>query len=229
MLSYRHAFHAGNHADIRLFNADKKPASLQQFTDMVLSFNNSNQISLYPGSPKVAEYYLRKTDQLRLFELHPSDANILSQNFSHSKQTKIINDDGFKGIKALLPPTTKRGITIIDPPYEDKQDYQRVVNTIENSLKRFSTGTYLVWYPLLPKSEPKLMVSALQKQTTNWLNVTLSVHNAPKEGFGMYGSGLFIINPPWTLPNTLKEALPYLTELLAQDKEASYHLEYEIN
>jgi 23S rRNA (adenine2030-N6)-methyltransferase len=280
MLSYRHAFHAGNHADIlkhytfslvldyfnqkdkpycvidthagtgmyalnavfsqknkefetgisHLINAKNQPNSVQEFTNMVQSFNTANHTNLYPGSPKIAAHYLRKNDKLHLFELHPNDYKILTKNFSEtSKQTKIIMGDGFDGIKAILPPTAKRAITIIDPPYEDKKDYQRVVNSIQESLKRFSTGTYIVWYPLLVRPEPEKMVSALRQQANNWLNVTLSVNGIPKEGFGMFGSGLLIINPPWTLPNALKESLPYLTELLGQDNNAEYQLEYEIN
>ena len=280
MLSYRHAFHAGNHADIlkhytfslvldyfnqkdkpycvidthagagmyalnavfsqknkefdtgisHLLSAKNQPNSVQAFTNMVKSFNTADHTNLYPGSPKVAAYYLKKNDQLRLFELHPNDYKILTKNFSkNSKQTKIFMGDGFNGVKAILPPTTKRAITIIDPPYEDKQDYERVVNSIQDSLKRFSTGTYIVWYPLLARPEPEKMVSVLRQQANNWLNVTLSVNTAPKEGFGMFGSGLFIINPPWILPNALKESLPYLTELLGKDNNAGYQLEYEID
>ena len=280
MLSYRHAFHAGNHADIlkhytfslvlayfnqkdkpycvidshagagmyalnaefpqknkefdtgisHLLTAKNQPESIQQFTDMVQSFNNDIEVNLYPGSPKVAAHYLRKKDQLRLFELHPNDYKLLAENFSeNSKQTKIVMGDGFSGIKAILPPTTKRGIIIMDPPYEDKQDYQRVISSIQESLKRFSTGTYIIWYPLLARPEPEQMVSALRQHASNWLNVTLCISATPKEGFGMFGSGLFIINPPWSLPNTLKESLPYLTELLAQDENALYQLEYDIS
>lgn len=281
MLSYRHAFHAGNHADILkhyvlslaldYFNKKDKPycvvdthagagmyalnsdfsqknkefetgisrllstqaptQSLANFFAMVQSFNAPKTLTLYPGSPKVAEYYLRAKDQLRLFELHPTDHAILESNFTNKgKQTKVEKKDGFIGLKSYLPPTTKRGLVIIDPPYEDKQDYQHVVNTIQDSLKRFQTGTYLVWYPLLQKPEPLQMTAALQKlQNNNWLNVTLQIEKPSKDGFGMFGSGLFIINPPWTLPKTLTESLPFLSELLAQDETAAHQLTFEMN
>lgn len=280
MLSYRHAFHAGNHADIlkhytfslvldyfnqkdkpycvvdthagagmyalnsdfaqknkefntgisHLLAAKNPPVSVKSFIEMVQSFNTDSQVSLYPGSPKIADYYCRKKDQLRLLELHPNDYKILLENFGgNSKQTKIVMADGFNGVNAFLPPSTNRGITIIDPPYEDKQDYQRVINTIHECLKRFSTGTYIIWYPLLSRAEPNEMTAALGEFASNWLHTTLSVSSVPEEGFGMFGSGLFVINPPWTLPNTLKETLPYLTDLLAQDDNASFQLEFNIN
>jgi 23S rRNA (adenine2030-N6)-methyltransferase len=282
MLSYRHAFHAGNHADIlkhytlsivldyynqkdkpycvidthsgagmyalnsdyseknmefktgisRLVLAHSLPVSLTKFVAMVQSFNLPEKLNLYPGSPKVSEYFLRANDQLRLFELHPSDYNILLDNFGSrkSKQTKIELQDGYAGMKACLPPSTKRGIAIIDPPYEEKQDYHRVVSAIQDGLKRFSTGTHIIWYPLLPKPEPQQMISALRElQVSNWLNVTLKVAKPSKDGFGMFGSGLFILNPPWTLPKTLQESLPYLTKVLGQDESASHSLEFEIS
>lgn len=280
MLSYRHAFHAGNHADILkhyvlslvldYFNKKDKPycvvdthagagmyalnsdfsqknkefetgisrllstqpptESLANFFAMVQSFNAPKELMLYPGSPKVSEYFLRTKDQLRLFELHPSDHAILENNFTNKgKQTKIEKKDGFVGIKACFPPTSKRGLVIIDPPYEDKQDYQHVVNAVQDGLKRFQTGTYMVWYPLLQKPEPQNMVSALRElQENNWLNVTLKVTKPSKDGFGMFGSGIYIINPPWNLPKMLDESLPFLTKLLGQDESASHQLTFEI-
>ncbi len=280
MLSYRHAFHAGNHADIlehyifslvldyfnqkdkpycvidthagagiynldstfsqknsefdsgiaRLFSAQDAPNSLATFIDMVQSFNQDENLKAYPGSPKIAEYFLRAHDKLRLFELHTSDHQLLTENFKNkSHQTKIEMQDGFIGIKSCLPPHTKRGIVMIDPPYEDKYDYERVVSTIKGSLKRFATGTYIIWYPLLQRSEPLQMVGALkQLNEKNWLNMSLNVGQPSTEGFGMFGSGLFIINPPWVLPKTLEATLPYLSNLLRQDDGASYTLESEI-
>lgn len=282
MLSYRHAFHAGNHADIlkhyifsvvldyfnekdkhycvidthagaglyqlsneyaqknkefetgisRLISAQSLPISLTTFTTMVQSFNVAKGLNYYPGSPKIAQYFLRPNDQLRLFELHPNDFKTLQDNFStkNAVKTTIEMQDGFKGLKACLPPSTKRGIIIIDPPYEEKQDYQRVVQAIQDSLNRFSTGTYLIWYPLLQRSEPAEMVDSLcQLNKNNWLNVTLEVKNPSIEGFGMFGSGIFIINPPWILPKTLEESLPHLKRLLGQDGTASTSLEFNIN
>lgn len=281
MLSYRHAFHAGNHADIlkhytfslildyfnqkdkpyhvidthagagmyaiqsdfsqknmefetgvsRLLKATQLPESLERFVAMVQSFNSSLSFDFYPGSPKVAEYFLRSNDKLRLFELHPNEYKILSNNFNENKkkQTQILLRDGFQGLKACLPPSTKRGIVIIDPPYEQKQDYQQVVTTIQDSLKRFASGCYIIWYPLLAREEPQQMVNTLRGlDAPNWLNVTLQITNA-SDDIGMYGSGLYIINPPWTLPKSLQESLPMLTKLLAKDENASHQLTYEIN
>ncbi len=280
MLSYRHAFHAGNHADVlkhyvlglvlnhaklkdkpfwyidthagagmyslkegyatqnaehtdgiaKLLDAQNLPESLAAFVAQIKSFNHSDVLKLYPGSPSIAHDLLRADDRMRLFELHPNDCKLLLENFrGQGKQTRIEMQDGFDGIKACLPPPPRRAVVLIDPPYEDKQDYQRVVKCIKDSLVRFSTGTYIVWYPLLQRSEPLDMVEGLRKlNPENWLNVSMSIEAPSIEGFGMYGSGLFIINPPWTLPVTLAEAMPVLTQLLALDETAAYILESQI-
>lgn len=281
MLSYRHAFHAGNHADVlkhyvfslvldyfnqkdkpyyvidthagagiyaiksdysqknmefetgisHLLQANSLPTSLARYISMVRSFNQNEAFEFYPGSPKVAEYFLRANDKLRLFELHPNEYQILLNHFNNdkNKQSQISLQDGFQGVKACLPPPTKRGIVIIDPPYEQKQDYQHVVTTIQDSLKRFATGCYIIWYPLLQREEPGEMVDALQSlNRSNWLNVTLQIMS-PSADIGMYGSGLYIINPPWTLPVLLDESLPILAKLMAKDAGASYQVVYEIS
>ncbi len=279
MLSYRHAFHAGNHADVlkhyvlglvlkhtkqkdkpfwyidthagagmyslsegyatqnaefedgidKLITADNLPKPLADFVNQIKSFN-TDAVNLYPGSPLIAQDLLRADDKMRLFELHPNDCKLLIQNFSgQGKQVKIEMQDGFAGIKACLPPPPRRAMVLIDPPYEDKQDYQRVVNCIKDSLARFATGTYIVWYPLLQRPEPAEMIEELLAlHIPNWLHVAMTIEAPSPEGYGMYGSGLFIINPPWTLPNILTETMPILTQLLALDDTAGYVLESQI-
>ena len=279
MLSYRHAFHAGNHADVlkhyvlslvldyfnqktapywmidthagagiygldstfakkngefedgiaRLFAAESLPKSLADFVALIKSCN-ANNLHFYPGSPKIAEHFLRAGDKLRLFELHPSDCKLLLENFSHKgRQTKIEMQDGFAGIKACLPPPTKRGVVLIDPPYELKSDYSRVVDCLKDSLKRFATGTYLVWYPLLQRSEPTEMIKQLLALNTDYLQVEMTVQAPSIEGYGMHGSGMLIVNPPYTLPKLLDETLPILTQLLALDETADFSVKYKIS
>ncbi|MBX9675559.1 MAG: 23S rRNA (adenine(2030)-N(6))-methyltransferase RlmJ [Methylotenera sp.] len=276
MLSYRHAYHAGNHADVlkhyvlsvvldyfnqkaapywyidthagagmyalngefaqknvefetgiaRLMDAKNFTHHLSQFIDCVQSFNSENKLNFYPGSPQIAAHYLRAEDKMRLFELHPNDYKLLTENFfQQGRQTKVALQDGFTGIKACLPPPTKRAVVLIDPPYELKEDYQRVVNCIEDSLKRFATGTYLIWYPLLQRPEPAQMLANLKKfHPKNWLSIELNVQSPSENGYGMHGSAMFIINPPYVLPDLLNEAMPILTDLLSADDTANYQL-----
>lgn len=279
MLSYRHAFHAGNHADVlkhyvlglvldymnqkdkpywyidthagagmysltegyatqngefeqgisKLISADNLPQPLADFVAHIKRFN-TNTLDFYPGSPMVAQDFLRADDKMRLFELHPSDCKLLIENFrGQGKQVKVEMQNGFSGIKSCLPPPPRRAAVLIDPPYEDKQDYQYVVNMIKECLTRFATGTYMIWYPILQRPEPSEMIEDLMHlDLPNWLHVEMTIHTPSIEGFGMHGSGLFIVNPPWTLPNILNETMPVLTQLLALDDTANYTLNYKI-
>ena len=286
MLSYRHAFHAGNHADVlkhfvfalvldyfqqkdkpfcvvdthagaglyaldsgyaaqnaefesgiaKLYNASDLPESLKNYIGFIKKLNENKVLKLYPGSPLIAQHFLRRDDKLRLFELHPSDYKLLLENFrgqnfsGQGRQTKIEMFDGFAGLKSCLPPASKRGMVLVDPPYELKEDYAHVVNALKDSFARFATGTYIVWYPLLQRPEPTQMIEKLKHlQVNNWLNVTLFVQAPSDEGFGMFGSGLFMVNPPWTLPKKLEETMPYLTNALAQDDSAEFTLESQIS
>lgn len=281
MLSYRHAFHAGNHADVlkhfvlmqvlAYTNQKDKPywyidthagagmyqlttgyaaqnaefesgiaplwhqntltQTLNDFVALIRTFNPDGKLTYYPGSPSIAQSLARASDKIRLFELHPNDCKILLENFKgKDRAVKIERLDGFSGIKAILPPPTRRAVVLIDPPYEEKQDYQRVITCIKQSLERFATGTYLIWYPQLQRPEPGSMLQQLHKlDLKNWLHVSLSIEAPAADGFGMFGSGMFVINPPWTLAKILEESLPQLVELLGKDSQARFNLDYEIN
>jgi 23S rRNA (adenine2030-N6)-methyltransferase len=294
MLSYRHAFHVGNHADVlkhlvliqvlkhaaqkdkpfwyidthagagmyaldkgfalqnteydsgisRLWDASDLPVAVADYVALVKKFNpghvaDHSKPKRYPGSPAIAYDLARQAnrdqDRLRLFELHPNDCKLLGQAFRElghapaSKKVMIDMADGFAGIKALLPPPPRRAVVLIDPPYEEKQDYVRVVDMVKDSLQRFSTGTYIVWHPMLSRPEPQKMIDKLKSlPLKNWLHVTLSIQAPSLDGFGMYGSGLFIINPPWNLPEILAQTMPSLVKMLGQDNDAGFTLDYQI-
>ena len=214
----------------RLWSADDLPAPLADYVSLIKRLNSDHTLRNYPGSPQVALALLRREDKARLFELHPADAKLLRQRFKDAgRQVAIESTDGFAGLKALLPPPPRRAVVLIDPPYEEKQDYQRVVKAMEDSLQRFATGTYILWYPLLQRPEPLQMLERLARLAPkSWLHVSLTVQRPSLDGFGMYGSGLFLINPPWTLPALLAETMPYLVERLRLDDGAGYRLEHHI-
>jgi len=281
MLSYRHAFHAGNHADVlkhfievqllrylaqkdkpfwyidthagagcyaldsgyaaqnaeyeggiaRLWQRDDLPAALAEYVELVKRLNPDGQLKLYPGSPLVALELVREQDRMRLFELHPSDSEILRENFAgREAQVLIQAADGFGALKALLPPPPRRALVLIDPPYEDKQDYRRVVEALREGLKRFANGIYAVWYPQLQRAEARQLPEQLkQLPLKSWLHVALSVQAPSEDGFGMHGSGMFIVNPPWILHSVLQEAMPYLAQHLGQGEGTGYTLEHQKN
>nr|WP_034332890.1 23S rRNA (adenine(2030)-N(6))-methyltransferase RlmJ [Herbaspirillum sp. B39] len=291
MLSYRHAFHAGNHADVlkhmviiqlmrylgqkdpaymvidthagagvyaldgdyasknaeyetgiaKLWDRKDLPAMVKEYVDLVRSLNPSGKMRYYPGSPYCAEKTMREQDRLRLFEMHPSEVKVLEDNFrkleahaaaqgqrpaARGKRVMVYRGDGFQGLKALLPPPSRRGLVLIDPPYEDKRDYTHVAQVLADALTRFPTGTYAVWYPVLQRNESRQLPERLKRLgAKSWLNVTLAIHGPAPDGFGLHNSGMFILNPPWTLEAQLKEVMPYLIEVLGVDDSAEYVLE----
>ena len=277
MLSYRHAFHAGNHADVlkhlvlvqllryfnlkdkpywfidthagagassltrgyatqvaeykdgiaRLWTRDDMPEAVQDYVGIVRSENRDAALRHYPGSPRIALALARESDRLRLFELHSSDCPLLERNLAEAgKRVLIQHGDGLAGLKALLPPPPRRALTLIDPSYEVKADYQHVVQALRDALTRFPTGCYVLWYPLLSRIEAQKLPERLRKlPASGWLDVTLRVKAASPDGIGMHGSGLFVINPPYTLRATLQSGMPWLARVLAQDDGAGFTLD----
>lgn len=278
MLSYRHAFHAGNHADVLkhfilycvldYFNRKDKPywyidthggagvydlggneaQKVGEYRDGIARLRAGGgslpetlaaftahlarmlpESGLYAGSPCWAQSLLRPGDAMRLFELHPADYALLADNvraWGAGRRAQVRQEDGFKGLSALLPPPPRRAVVLIDPPYEQKQDYARVVQTLKDALARFAPGCYLVWYPCLNRAESIMLPEKLAKLLPeNHLRAELHVHAPRADGFGMHGSGMLVFNPPYLLERQLREALPELVRLLGRDTSAHWVLE----
>lgn len=278
VFSYRHGFHAGNHADVlkhvvlvqllahmaakekafsfvdthagagsyslgsdfarrksefetgigRLWNAGGLPAALEAYLAQVRALNRDGRLHFYPGSPQIALQMTRPQDRLQLFELHSSESEVLQAYFGKAdRRVTVRAADGFAGLKSALPPPSRRGLVLIDPSYEDKQDYHRVLDAMRDAQQRFATGIYAVWYPLVQRSESHRMAAGLEKAAGgDWLNASLKVCAPPEDGLGLYGSGMFVFNPPWNLEGALQETLPALARLLGQDGSASYKLKF---
>jgi 23S rRNA (adenine2030-N6)-methyltransferase len=211
----------------RLWNRKGLPPAAVDYVEFVKMLNPDGVLRHYPGSPWLASQLLRESDRLRLYELHSTDLKLLQECFKTAGRQITVNAaDGFAGLKAILPPPPRRALVLIDPSYETRDDYVNVVKGLQEALKRFATGTYAVWYPMLNKLESRKLPGRLKNLgAANWLHVTLEVSAPSKEGFGMNGSGMFIINPPWTLEKKLHETLPKLTEILARDAGAKFTLE----
>lgn len=220
--------------------------ALDDYLDLIAGFNPSGSLRVYPGSPFVMQTLMRteSRDRLKLFELHPTDSRTLTANIGQleaGRQVVVIRQDGFEGLKPLLPPPpsttgSKRAMVLIDPSYEIKSDYVKVSACIQECVHRFPTGTYLVWYPIIPRPEahalPKKLRTIATQTRKPWLHATLSIKTAKTiretDGThtrpGLTASGMFILNPPHTLEASMKEALPLLVKLLGQDRTAAYTL-----
>ncbi len=208
----------------RLQGCDDLPPVLQEYLDLVKACNNKGEWTLYPGSPEIIRRTIRAEDRMRLFELHPTDHDLLAEHFDRDRQAKIFKSDGFAALKALLPPPTKRGLIFMDPPYEIKSDYAKVITALEEGMSRFAEGVYVVWYPILTRGDHIPLVESMRALSDKTLNVSITVQEPDERGFGMLGSGLCVINPPWVLKEKLQNILPYLVDALAQFDGAHYEL-----
>ena len=274
MLSYRHAFHAGNFADVlkhavlanileyitrkdkgytyidshsgagmyqlkeefaqktgeykqgiaKLINENDIPEPLEEYISLIQSFNDEKQLELYPGSPAVAKEFSRRQDSAHLFDLHSTDINHLTQFCERWNKSHVKQSDGYQGILSLLPPPSRRGVVLIDPPYELKEDYSKAVKTITSAYKKFATGTYILWYPVVKRELiDKMAVQFKESDVKNLLQVEFCMQ-ADTDSYGMTGTGLFIVNPPWLLTQQLEEILPYLKTKIGSN-QSSYSLQ----
>jgi 23S rRNA (adenine2030-N6)-methyltransferase len=269
MLSYRHAFHAGNFADVlkhsaltlvleymtrkekgfsyidshsgagmyqlsddyaqktgeykdgieKLITADDIPEALMPYIDLVKELNSAEQeLTIYPGSPGVAKQFMRRQDSANLFELHPTDIQHLTEFCQRWRKSHVHQSDGYQGVLGLIPPPSRRSVVLIDPPYELKEDYRKAVNTIVKAYKKFTSGTYILWYPVVKRE----LVDKMQAQFTdsdvkNLLQVEYC-QAADTDEYGMTGTGLFIVNPPWQLAQQMSEILPFMKEKLGTEQ-----------
>jgi 23S rRNA (adenine2030-N6)-methyltransferase len=274
VLAYRHAFHAGNHADVlkhvvlvavlrhmaakekgyrlidthagaggyslesryaqqkgehvdgigRLWARDDAPPALADYVDLVRRFNgNGDKARQYPGSPALAQMLMRPQDQLRLYELHPTDHKILASFLGGQPGAEVRMADGFAALKAQLPPPTRRGVVLVDPSYELKTDYAKALAALREALERFADAVVIVWLPQVQLLEARqlpqrLKSSAEAKAKKGWLHARLTVADADARGFGLLGSSVFVANPPHTLAPALKPVLPWLAQALAQTR-----------
>ncbi len=274
MLSYRHAFHAGNFADVlkhavltnvleymtrkdkgytyidshsgagmyqlteeyaqktgeykqgiaKLINNDDIPEALEEYIALIQSFNQTEELKLYPGSPAVAKEFSRRQDSAHLFELHSTDINYLTEFCQRWSKSHVKQSDGYQGILSLLPPPSRRGVVLIDPPYELKEDYTKAVKTIISAYKKFATGTYILWYPVVKRELiDKMREQFIVSDVKNVLQVEFCMQK-DTDAYGMTGTGLYIVNPPWQLTQQLEAIMPYLKDKLG-DSQSSYSLE----
>jgi 23S rRNA (adenine2030-N6)-methyltransferase len=276
MLAYRHAFHAGNHADVlkhvvlvqlmrhmalkdkgfrfvdthagaglyaldspqalkkgeylqgiaRLWALQDAPPPVADYLEQLRLLNPDGRLLHYPGSPMLARQLLRPQDQLRLFELHPSDHQALQQLLGHLPGVELRQADGFAALKGQLPPPTRRALVLVDPSYEGHADYERVLDALREALRRFAQGVYMVWYPVVSKPGAAAMLHGLKTLApAGWLHARLTLQQPDALGFGLAGSGLFVINPPHTLHGQLSGLLPWLVQALGQYSGAHPALE----
>ncbi|WP_127470176.1 23S rRNA (adenine(2030)-N(6))-methyltransferase RlmJ [Thiomicrorhabdus aquaedulcis] len=204
------------------------PEAVQRYLEVVQEFNRLNgatdSLAFYPGSPWIASHVLREDDRLSLCELHPREQTTLTQNVKGDRRIKVFNQDGFQTAIGAMPPRERRGLVLIDPPYEVKTDYDRVVEVLHACHKRFATGTYALWYPVVNRGQINQLVKKLKASGVRNIQLFELGLQADTTERGMTSSGMIFINPPWTLWNTLQTTLPFLAQHLG-GKNGVYRLE----
>jgi 23S rRNA (adenine2030-N6)-methyltransferase len=199
----------------RLWQQPDLPDEIRSYLDAVEALNEGEELRYYPGSPKVARAQIRHQDRMILTELHPSDYPLLQQEFNRDRKVSIYKEDGFQRLKASLPPKERRGLVLIDPPYELAKEYRDVVTAIAQSHKRWATGVYAIWYPVVNRYDIEDMLEGLQGLgIRKILQIELGV-SADSTERGMTASGMIVINPPWKLESQMQQILPYLKEKIA--------------
>jgi 23S rRNA (adenine2030-N6)-methyltransferase len=273
MLAYRHAFHAGNHADVlkhlvliqllqhlnqkekgyrvidthagagayrvggskqqqewadgvgRLWDVKDAPPGVAAYIAAVKAVNGGDKLKVVPGSPVITQHHLRPQDELHAFEMHPTDLRALEKLFEGIKGLHVHLQDGYAGLLPLLPPPTRRALILIDPPYEIKTDYARVLHVVRDALTKFPDAVLAVWVPQLQRVDaqqlPQRLVNAMKGVAKKgWLDAQLTVLPGQDAGFGLLGSHMVVANPPHTLGPLLATELPWLAERLGQFKGA---------
>lgn len=276
-MNYRHAYHAGNFADVlkhvilarvvtymkqkpqpfrvidlhagagrynltgveagktgewldgirRLLDADipdEVASLLAPYLGAVDAVNDSGELKFYPGSPLIARRLMRSSDTLVANELHPEDAALLKGELRGYANAKVTTLNAWTAIKSLLPPPERRGVVLIDPPFEQPDEFAKLTDVIRDGLQRFANGVYVIWYPVKNAAAASQMVTDVSALgCRKLLDVRLKVAEA-FPGLGLTETGVVILNPPFNLSAELAIIMPVLAAVLGQDRNASFEL-----
>lgn len=200
-------------------------ALLAPYLEAVRSLNPEGGVKKYPGSPLIARYLMRKQDRLSAIELHRQDAAKLRALFAGDFQTRVIELDGWLALGAHLPPKEKRGLVLVDPPFEEEGEFDRLVDGLRKAHKRWPGGIYALWYPVKDRKAVIAFRKALvQSGVPKLLDIGFEIR-PPSAEPSLDGNGMVVVNPPFTLERELRTLLPALHKLLVVEKPALWTLE----
>ena len=202
------------------------PIHLADYFDAVSAINPEGKLQYYPGSPWIIRHLLRPQDRMALCELHPGEFEELRKNMASEKQVRLYKQNAFEGLKAHLPPKERRGLLLLDPSYENKDEYRTIAESTIQTYKHWREGTYAIWYPILSQDNHLKLRSMLKNSgIRKILDYTLTLYNNEQ---GMNGSGMIVINPPWHLDEQLKELSPWLCKQMQDNEDSEVKASFEV-
>lgn len=208
----------------KIFAAQSNNEIIQTYLDSVKSLNPTEHLQLYPGSPYFVRQLLREQDRMILCELQEEEHITLKKFFHHDKQIAIHCQDAYQALKAFLPPKERRGLVLIDPPYEKHDEFDALLSALPQAVTRWETGVFALWYPIKERRATDRFLEKLRSKISRpTLTIELSVH-PDNISTHLNGSGMFIVNTPWQLDQQVQEFLPWLWKLLSVDGKGRYHL-----
>lgn len=209
----------------RVLAAPAAPQTVQDYVALVHRCNGRGPLKRYPGSPWLIQQLLREQDHACFTELHNTEFEILNNNFSKARHVAVQKMDGYHALKALLPPKQARGLVLIDPPFELRNEFNQFADGLLLAARRWRTGIVTGWYPLLAHKSAATMLDTLARSgQRKILHLQLSLSDTAMEG--MYGCGMIMINPPWQLDEELATLLPWLHGILSPTRQGQQFVEW---
>lgn len=204
-----------NNGIAKLLSLDKNnfPQPLQDYIQIVQKYNVDNQIDFYPGSSFMADNCMRAQDQLILCELHKEDIQTLKDNFKNAKNVAIHHMDGYLAMKAFLPPKQKRGLVLIDPPFEVTNEFEQIFQALTRALKHWRSGHFMVWYPIKNHDAVNEFYDHIKTLNTENMIIHFSLDEMIEAG-KLSSCGILLINPPFQVKETVEAVLPTLSKIL---------------
>jgi 23S rRNA (adenine2030-N6)-methyltransferase len=213
----------------RLWHRADAPEVVTRYLALVKRYNTGGELNHYPGSPRIARDYLRARDRLIVTELNPHDHATLREEFAGDGQVSVHLQDAYQGLKAFLPPREKRGLVLIDPAFELRDEYERLVQGVSAAWQRWPTGIYAIWYPIQSQSLVTRLHQAIRNSgIRKVLCAELTIRPADQRS-GLNGSGMLIINPPWQLESAMETSLAYLQKVLEENGKGSHRVEWLVS
>lgn len=217
----------------RLWEQTTLPEALREYVDLVKQFDSGGTgegaLRLYPGSPRLAQMLARPQDRLAFCEKHPEEFALLKKEFSRERRVSVHDLDGYVALRAMLPPLEKRALVLIDPPFEEQNEFTRVAESLSEGLRRMPAATYAIWYPLTERARVDGFFDELQRlplPPTFFAEVTVAGEASLMK---MRGCGLLVLNPPWKIEETLRAFLPELAERLREEDGGGFSLRWLVS